>query len=249
MKHRLPWLHAAATVCVVGATLGAAPAHAGLFDDDEARRAVLDLRSRSDNLSSQLAAAQRTILDQSARLDQLSQQVATLNGQNEDLQNRLTTLERQQRDGYNDLDTRLKKLEPQQTTVDGVQGTVQPGETDAFNAASQQFRSGDFKNAAASFRSFISKYPQSPYQPVAQYWLGNAQYALRDYKGSTATWQALVKNFPQHPRAGDALVAIGTNQLEQGQKAAAKRTFEQVVSQFQGSTAAQTAQGKLETIK
>lgn len=84
---------------------------------------------------------------------------------------------------------------------------------------------------------------------MAQYWLGNAQYALRDYKGSTATWQALVKAFPQHPRAGDALVAIGTNQLEQGQKAAAKRTFEQVVSQFQGSSSAQAAQAKIDSIK
>ncbi|MEX3583071.1 MAG: tol-pal system protein YbgF [Burkholderia sp.] len=249
MTHRFPWLRPSAAACVVGVVLGAAPAYAGMFDDDEARRAVLDLRSRTDNLTNQLSAAQRTILNQSARLDQLNQQVATLRGQNEDLTNRLTTLERQQRGGYTDLDTRLKKFEPQQTTVDGVDGTVQPGETDAFNAASQQFRAGDFKGAAASFRAFIAKYPQSPYQPVAQYWLGNAQYALRDYKGSTATWQALVKASPRHPRAGDALVAIGTNQLEQRQKATAKRTFEQVVSQFQGSSAAQAAQAKIDSIK
>lgn len=45
------------------------------------------------------------------------------------------------------------------------------------------------------------------------------------------------------------MVAIGTNQLEQGQKAAAKRTFEQVISQFSGTSAAQTAQGRLQTIK
>lgn len=249
MTHRFPWLRTAAALCVAGAALLAAPAHAGLFDDDEARRAVLDLRSKSDSQASQLAAAQRTILDQTNRLDQLNQQIATLRGENEDLTNRLTTLERQQKEYYTDLDTRLKKFEPQKTTVDGVEGTVQPGETDAFNAASQQFRNGNFKGAAASFRAFIAKYPQSPYQPTAQYWLGNAQYALRDYKGSTATWQGLVKNYPQHPRAADALIAIGTNQLEQGQKAAAKKTFEQVVSQFPGSNAAETAQSKLDAIK
>ncbi|KAF1013689.1 MAG: tol-pal system protein YbgF [Burkholderia sp.] len=249
MTHRFPWLRIAAAACVAGVTLGAAPASAGIFDDDEARRAVLDLRSHTDNLTNQLSAAQRAILDQSGRLDQVNQQVATLRGQNEDLTNRLTMLERQQRDGYTDLDTRLKKFEPQQTTVDGVEGTIQPGETDAFNAASQQFHAGDFKGAAASFRTFIGKYPQSPYQPVAQYWLGNAQYALRDYQGSTATWRALVKTFPQHPRTGDALVAIGTNQLEQGQKAAAKRTFKQVVSQFQGLSSAQAAQAKIDSIK
>jgi tol-pal system protein YbgF len=249
MTDRFSWLRAGAALCLAGSAFVALPAHAGLFDDDEARRAVLDLRTQSANMASQLAAAQRTILDQSARLDQLSQQVDTLRGENEDLTNRLTTLERQQKDSYADLDTRLKKFEPQQQTVDGVQGMVQPGETDAFNAASQQFRSGDFKGAAASFRAFIDKYPQSPYQPTAQYWLGNAQYALRDYRGSTATWQNLLKNYPDHPRAADAMVAIATNQLEQGQKAAAKKTFAQVVTQFPGSNAAQTAQSKLDALK
>ncbi|WP_296658766.1 tol-pal system protein YbgF [Paraburkholderia sp.] len=249
MSHRFSPLRVAAAACVAGSAFMAMPAHAGLFDDDQARQAILDLRAKTDNLGSQLSAAQRTILDQSNRLDQLTQQVATLRGQNEDLANQLSTVQKQQKDYYTDLDARLKKFEPQQQTVDGVQGTVQPGETDAFNAASQQFRSGDFKTAAASFRSFIAKYPQSPYQPTAQYWLGNALYALKDYKGSTTTWQNVVKNYPQHPRAPEALLAIANNQIEQGQKAAARRTLEQIVSQYSGSDVAQTAQSRLSQLK
>jgi len=249
MSHRFSPLRVAAAACVAGVAFAALPAHAGLFDDDQARQAILDLRAKTDNLSTQLSAAQRTILDQSNHIDQLNQQVATLRGQNEDMANQLATLQKQQKDYYTDLDTRLKKFEPQQQTVDGMQGTVQPGETDAFNAASQQFRNGDFKNAAASFRSFISKYPQSPYQPTAQYWLGNALYALKDYKGSTATWQSVVKNYPQHPRAPEALLAIANNQIEQGQKAAAKRTLEQIVAQYGSSDVAQSAQSKLSQIK
>ena len=251
MTHRFFRLRiaTAAAACAAGMVLVTVPAHAGIFDDDQARQAILDLRTKTDSLSSQLSAAQRTILDQSNRLDQLNQQVATLRGQNEDMANQLTTLQKQQKDYYTDLDTRLKKFEPQQQTVDGVQGTVQPGETDAFNAASQQFRAGDFKTAASSFRSFIAKYPQSPYQPTAQFWLGNALYALRDYKGSTATWMGVVKNYPQHPRAADALLAIANNQLEQGQKAAAKKTLEQIVAQYSGSDVAQSAQDKLSQIK
>ncbi|QGZ62210.1 tol-pal system protein YbgF [Paraburkholderia acidisoli] len=249
MTHRFSPLRAAAAACVAGVAFAALPAHAGIFDDDQARQAILDLRAKTDNLSNQLSAAQRSILDQSNHIDQLNQQVATLRGQNEDLANQLATLQKQQKDYYTDLDTRLKKFEPQQETVDGMQGTVQPGETDAFNAASQQFRSGDFKNAATAFRSFIAKYPQSPYQPTAQYWLGNALYALKDYKGSTATWQNVVKNYPQHPRAPEALLAIANNQIEQGQKAAAKHTLEQIVAQYGSSDVAQTAQTKLTQLK
>ena len=126
---------------------------------------------------------------------------------------------------------------------------MEPGETDAFNKASQEFRAGDFKTAAASFRDFIAKYPQSPYQPTAQYWLGNALYAQRDYKGSTAVWQNIVKNYPQHPRAPEALLAIANNQLEQGQKAQARKTLQQIVSQYAGSEVAQSAQTKLGQIK
>lgn len=249
MTHRFSWLRGTAAVCVAASALVAGPAHAGLFDDDQARQAILDLRAKTDNLTSQLSAAQRTLLDQQGRLDTLNQQVATLRGQNEDLTNQVTTLQKQQKDYYTDLDTRLKKFEPQQQTVDGVQGSVQPGETEAFNAASQQFRSGDYKGAAAAFRDFIAKYPQSPYQPTAQYWLGNALYALRDYKGSTAVWQGIVKNYPQHPRAPEALLAIANNQLEQGQKAAARKTLQQIVSQYSGSDVAQTAQQKLAQTK
>lgn len=66
MTHRVSLLRVAAAFCVAGAAWSVAPAHAGVFDDNEARRAVLDLRTKTDNLASQLSAAQRTILDQLA---------------------------------------------------------------------------------------------------------------------------------------------------------------------------------------
>ncbi|CCD41004.1 TPR repeat containing exported protein,Putative periplasmic protein contains a protein prenylyltransferase domain [Candidatus Paraburkholderia kirkii UZHbot1] len=225
------------------------PAHAGVFDDNEARKAVLDLRAKTDSLSNQLQAAQRTILDQQNRIEQLNQQVATIRGQNEDLTNQVATLQKQQKDYYADLDTRLKKFEPQQQTIDGMTGSVQPGETEAFNEPSTQFRNGHYKDAAASFRSFVAKYPQSPYQPTAQYWLGNALYAQRDYKGSTAVWQNLVKSYPTHPRAPEALLAIASNKIEQGQKAAARQTLQQIISQYAGTAVAQTAQSKMSQVK
>jgi tol-pal system protein YbgF len=126
---------------------------------------------------------------------------------------------------------------------------VQPGEPDAFNAALQQFRNGDFKGAAAAFRDFSDKYPQSPYLPSAEYWLGNALYALRDYKGSTAMLSAVVQNYPNHPRASEALLAIANNQIEQNQKIAAKKTLHDIVSQYAGTPAADTAKQKLTQLK
>jgi len=227
--------------------LFAAPAHA--FSDDEARKAILDLRSRVDQTNAQLSAAQRAVIDLQNRLDQANQQIATERGKNEDLANQLATVQSTEKDYYADLDGRLKKLEPQQQTIDGMQGTVQPGESDAFNAALKAFRSGDFKSAGAAFKDFLDRYPQSPYKPTALFWLGNAYYAQGDYRTSTQTLKQVVDGYPTHPRAPEALLAIAANQQEQGQKKEARKTLQQITTQYAGTPSAQSAQDRLSKLK
>ena len=84
---------------------------------------------------------------------------------------------------------------------------------------------------------------------MAQYWLGNCLYAQRDYKASTTVLQGVVNNYPTHPRAPEALLAIAQNQIEQGQKAAARKTLQQIIAQYANTEAAQTAQGKLSQVR
>lgn len=57
MLYRFSLLRLAAAACVAGSTMLAVPAHAGVFDDNEARKAVLDLRTKTDSLGNQLSAA------------------------------------------------------------------------------------------------------------------------------------------------------------------------------------------------
>ncbi len=227
------------------ALLGAASAHAGLFDDNEARRAILDLQARLESLESQLSAAPRALLEQSNRLEQLQQQIAELRGQIETLSHQFGTMQQEIKDAYAGLDQRLKSLEPHQRTVDGIQGTVQPGETETFDTALQHFRSGDFKRAGALFKSFIAQYPNSPYQPTAQYWLGNTLYAQRGYKNAIAILERVVKQYPTHPRAPEALLVIAQSQFEQGQKVAARKTLQQIIDRYADTEAAQSARRQL----
>jgi len=235
------------------AMLPLAPARAGVFDDDEARRAVMTLRDQFNGF--QATATQRieqnsnTTIDIQNQLEGLRQEVARLRGQNEVLQNTVETLQKQQKDYYADLDARLKKFEPQQVTVDGREGVSQPGEKPEYDSALKQFQAGDFKSAGNSFAAFVKKYPQSPYLPLAQYWLGNSLYAQRDYKGSTAVLQNMLQANPTHPKAPDAMIAIANNQLESGQKAAARKTLEQVVAKYPGTEGAQAATNRLKTLK
>ncbi|EHP38778.1 hypothetical protein OR16_35145 [Cupriavidus basilensis OR16] len=241
------------TALACGGLSLAAHARAGVFDDDEARRAIVTMRDQFNGF--QATASQR--IDQNSRaqlemqnqLEGLRQEVARLRGQNEMLQNEVTTLQKQQKDYYADLDARLKKFEPQQVTVDGREGLSQPGEKTEYDAALKQFQTGDFKGAGSVFSAFIKKYPQSPYVPLAQYWLGNSLYAQRDYRGSTAVLQNMVQAYPDHPKVPDALIAIANNQIESGQKPAARKTLEQVVAKYPGTEGAQAASNRLKTLK
>jgi len=115
---------------VLSATWHASVAHAGLFDDDEARRAILDIRNKIDAIQRDLdnKADKTSALGLSDQNDQVKQEIARLRGQVEVLTNELANTQQRQKDFYVDLDARLRKLEPQQVTVDGKEVSVDPGE-------------------------------------------------------------------------------------------------------------------------
>jgi len=251
MKTLLRSLCAAAVL----AAACAPAAHAGLFDDDEARRAILDIRSRLDklenNLSSGLAAKadKTTSLGLSDQNEQLRQEIAKLRGQVEVLANELANTQQRQKDFYVDLDTRLRKLEPQRITVDGREVSVDPNEQKTYDAALAQFKAGDYRGAGSAFSDFVRRYPQSGLLPSAQYWLGNAYYAQRDYKNAIAAQQVVVKNFADNPKAADALLNIASCQTELKDKAAAKKTLESLIAQYPEAPAAQTAKERLTALR
>ena len=98
-------------------------AHSGLFDDEEARKQIVQLRSqmadtqraidaRVGELEAQ--AKNRSIIDLFNQVEILKTEFAKLRGQIELLQNEMENTQKRQRDLYVDLDGRLRKVEAQQ---------------------------------------------------------------------------------------------------------------------------------------
>jgi tol-pal system protein YbgF len=226
-------------------------ASASLFDDDEARRAILDVRTRIDALQRDVNTRLANKADSSSTLElanqneQLRQEIAKLRGQVEVLTNDLANEQRRQKDFYGDLDGRLRKLEPQKITVDGKESNIEPSEQKAYDTALAVFKAGDYKGAGAAFFDFLRRYPQSGYAASAQYWLGNSYYAQRDYKNAINAQQAVVKNYPDSPKASDAMLNIASSYTELKDKSAAKKTLESLIAKYPGTPAAQTAKERL----
>ena len=226
-------------------------ASAGLFADDEARQAILELRTKVEAVSRDLNARIDTKSDKTSTLDligqheQTMQEIAKLRGQIEVLVNDLANAQKRQKDFYVDLDARLRKLEPRKVSIDGQEAAVEPGEQGTYDAALALFKTGDYQGAASALDAFVKRYPQSPYAANAQYWLGNAHYAMRDCKNAIAAQQVLVKTYADSPKAPDALLSIATCYTELKDKVNTKKTLESLVAKYPDSSAAQSARERL----
>jgi len=210
-----------------------------LLSDDEARKAILDLRKT-------LASTQ---LELQGQIERLKSENAQLRGQIENLQKQSEELIASQKTNYKDLDARLGKFEPQTLEIEGVTGTIQPGEKAAYDEALAAFQAGQLKKADAGFTGFVRKYNASPYLPLALYWLGNTKYALKEYPGAITQLQALIKTYPKHPRIPAAMLTLGNSQLESGNKTAARKTYGDLIASYPDTEVAVEARQMLPRTK
>jgi tol-pal system protein YbgF len=230
-------------------------ASAGILEDDEARKAILDLRAKVDAMARDLNARIDTKSDKSAAIDMLNQheqtmrEIAKLRGDIETLANQLANAQKNQKDYYADLDARIKKLEPQQATIDGRTAEVLPSEQQQYNNAMDLFKSGDYKGAIGALQDFVKRYPTSAYAANAQYWLGNAYYAQRDYKNAIAAQELVVSNYGDSQKAPDAMLNIASSYTDMNDDKAARKALQQLVKQYPDSSAAQAAKDRLATLK
>lgn len=237
--------------------LGPRCAHAGLFDDDEARRQIKDFSIRTNDRLDTVAKGQIELANQ---IQALREENSRLRGQVETLGYELEAARKRQQDFYVDLDGRLRKLEPQPAAgaearpaeegkppAEAPRKTVSDpaAETREYEAALNLFRANKLKEAAVAFETFVKAHPDSTLTPSAQYWLGNAQYSLRDCKKAIDAHRVVASKWPSHPKAPDAMLNVATCQQELADVKGAKSTLEALVAKYPDSTAATTARQRL----
>ena len=247
---------------------------AGLFDDEEARKAILELRQRVDaNKQAAEAAAQRTdsaaakqtdeinalkeanatlrrsLLDLQNQIEALRAEQAKMRGQDEQLAKDLADLQRRQKDIAQSVEDRMRKFEPAKVTVDGREFTVDPAEKRDYDAAFAIFRKPDFPAAQNALAEFVRRYPQSGYTPSALFLLGNAQYANRDYQGAIFNFRNMISQAPDHPKSSEAALSIANCQVELKDTKAARKTLEDLITVYPKSEAAVAAAERLTRLK
>ena len=211
-----------------------------LFDDDEARKAILDLRQKVDiqqqrnvedlrKANDDNAQLRRSVLDLSNQLEVLRADLAKMRGQDEQLARDIAEVQRRQKDITQGVDDRLRKFEPSKMTVDGKEFVASPAEIRDFDAALATLRRGEFALAQTTFLDFIKRYPESGYRPSALFWLGNSQYALKAYREAIINFKSVVAIAPDHVRSPEAALSIANCQVELKDDKSALKTLEDLI--------------------
>jgi tol-pal system protein YbgF len=226
--------------CLCGVFINSS--QAALFEDGDARKQI-------NVLTESLKTNQKAVLELSISNDKLTKENQELRGKIEELQKSQEDLTESLKSYYAELNARLQKIEPQDIEVEGVKGTSQPGEKEAYDLALKDFQNGDLAKANKSLSDFMNKYPSSPYWPLAKYWLANTQYAQKDYKAGIASAQSLIKRYPEHPRVPEAYNTIANCQIESGQKSDARKTLESISKNYPNTKAAEQAAATLSKLK
>jgi tol-pal system protein YbgF len=197
-----------ATLAFAGFTQAA---HAGLFDDDEARKRIdataarvdklqRDLDTRIADLEQQFKSQGLNLLNE---LEAIKGDIAKIRGQIEVLTYELNEAQKRQKDLYVDLDTRMRKLEGGPS-----------GGAPADNAVAGT-PSADAAAPASGTPPVAPAAPALPASATEQraYDAALDQFKRGDYVGAIAGFQSYVKTYPRSPLAASAQYWVGNAQF------------------------------------
>ena len=239
-------------------------AHAGLFDDDEARKAILDMRQRIDQSNEQSRA--RHAEQMPSRSTSSSARVFELNTQLEQMRvddgeaarpGRAARARRlrvaAQAEGHL---ARRRRAHPQDRAAEGHASTARNSSPSPRRSASTRRRSQAVaqgrvrRRAGGADGASCGASRRAATRDSALFWLGNAQYGLREYKEAISSFRTMVSNAPDQ-RAG-ARGAARDRQLPdraEGHRRRRASTIEELMKAYPKSEAAQAGRERLASLR
>ena len=213
------------TQCIARTAIGLAALSAACsvqaFADDDARRAILELRESIKTLQTDLEANRNAQIQLSTEINNLKELNRRLTGRIEELVNAQNQEKRNARTQYETLDKRLAVFEPQVVVIDG--------------------QSGKYGDAEKAFKDFNDNFKKSPYRMDALFWWGTSAFANEHYKTAISSQNQLLREFSKGARAADAMMLVASSQAASGSINAAKATLQKIIKTYPKTDVAKEA--------
>jgi tol-pal system protein YbgF len=210
-------------------------AQAGLFDDDEARKRIEEIRATQEKSARETAerigrleesVKNLGVVDLLRQIEALNAEIARLRGSIEVLANQNEQVQKRQRDFYLDLDSRLKRLEG------GGGASPAPASAPAVASAPE---------TAAPPPAAKPPTKEDQAREVKAYDAASALFRRNDFASSAEAFRAFLKDYPQSTLAPNATYWIGICQANLKDYKGALATQEGLLTRFPQSPKAPDA--------
>ncbi|MDY6991706.1 MAG: tol-pal system protein YbgF [Pseudomonadota bacterium] len=129
-----------------------------------------------------------------------------------------------------------------------AQSSDADNEAQRYQQIFAQVQAGQYEKAIIEFQEFLMDNPHGDFADEAQYWLGEAQYALKKYNSALLTFNALLKRYPNSSKIPHSLLKIGYIYAEQNNPTQAQALFQRIKAQYPETAAARLAQERLQAM-
>jgi tol-pal system protein YbgF len=268
-----PALRAVAFALLLSASASTA-VHAGMFDDDEARKQILLLRNQTAESQRQLdqrvaelevQARNRSIIDLFNQVETLKAEIARQRGQIELLQNELENTQKRQRDLYVDVDGRMRKMEAQmaemiaRATQAAAAAAATPPAPSPLPSATASMPPGIVNAPAPTMVTDTSRglppaivTPPPAIDPVAEqraYDQGLEHFRAGRFSEAVTAFQLFSRNFPRSTLVPSAQYWIGNSLYAVRDFRGAITTQRQLIAQYPESAKAPDALLNIATVQ
>jgi len=199
------------------------PVHAGLFDDDVARKQIADhgrrldaVKGETDGLAARLGkleqglrgtqATQQSMLELVNQIESLRREIQNVRGQIEVVNNGVESNAKRQRDMYVDMDNRMRRLEQ---GAGAPTGSAPSGGVTPPLAAAPPAPMGTAPPAGASSAPAAPAAGPPAADETRSYEAAQHQRRLGNYQGAITSFQSFLGQFPRSSLAHRAQYWIG----------------------------------------
>lgn len=233
---------------VLVAAVLAAPALAGVFDDEEARARIEALKAEHAELVKRVDVVSRNQVDFANQVEALKVDLAKLRGQIEVLTYELEAAQKRQKDFYVDLDNRLRKIETAAAEAKAKAEPPKPDpqkETADYEAALAHLKALKYKEAGEAFLAFIAAYPGGLLTGSAHYWGGYAHAQAKDHAKAADLFAKFAAGWPEDERVPSALESRVASLEALRMPIAVKATLEMLADKYPATEAGKRAKLRL----
>jgi len=192
-------------------------------------------------------APQESVSNVQVRMGEYDQMIRDMNGKVENIEYRLSTLEKKMEMIDKDIELRFSQMKRQ----GGVAPTPQANNSrpavssapvakapegvapkDLYEQALNDLKENKLDEAETKFTQFLGSYPKDTLAGNAQYWLGEVYYKKQDFAKAAVAFKDGYSKYPEGTKGPDCLLKLGLSMKGLGKKEEACTAFTNIPTIF-----------------